>query len=61
MIDGRFVGYVLLADPAADEEPAEAAADGFDQVPGVEGVHKGSGAEGPSSIRGFGIGEVARC
>ena len=61
VIDGVLVGDVLLAGPAADEEPAEAAADGFDQVPGVEGVHEGSGAKGPTSIRGFGIGEVARC
>lgn len=61
VVDGVLVGDVLLAGPAADEEPAEAAADGFNQVPGVEGVHEGSGAKGPTSIRGFGIGEVARC
>ena len=57
---GVLVGDVLLADAAADKEPAETAADGFDKIPRVEGVHEGSRAEGAALIRGFGVREEAR-
>ena len=55
-----LIGDVLLASAAADEEPAETAADGFDKVPRIEGVHEGSQAEGAALVRGFGVRQEAR-
>jgi len=50
---GREVGLVAdisFAVFAADEEPAEAAADGFDKVPGVEGIEEGLDAEAAAFV-----------
>jgi len=49
---GVAVGDVLLAVVAADEQPAEGADDGLDEVPGVEGVEEGAEAKGPALVAG---------
>ncbi len=56
---GGLVADVLLSAAAADGEPTEAAADGFDEVPGVEDVEHGIDAEGPAAVGGFGVWKVA--
>lgn len=49
------VADVLLTTPAADGEPAEASADSFDEVPGVEDVSHGVDAEWAASIGCLGV------
>jgi hypothetical protein len=48
-----LVAGVVEAVPVADEEPAEAAGAGFDDVPWVEGVEEGIDAEGSAEVFGF--------
>lgn len=45
-MSGILVADIVHSSVSTDDEPFEAAADGFDEVPGVEGVHEGFDAEG---------------
>lgn len=45
-VSGILVADIVHSSVSTDDEPFEAAADGFDEVPGVEGVHEGFDAEG---------------
>ena len=49
----RFVADVLLAVLTAHRSPAEAARDGLDDIPGIEGIGEGVQAERPADV-GFG-------
>ena len=57
---GVFVADIVRSRPSAHDEPSEASANVFDEVPRIESVHEGIDAKWTAFVGGFGIREEAR-